>query len=212
MRLRSRYTAAAVRGALLLCVGLLAGSCGGDSTGPPNDPGTTPVATVELTPAALDLAVGGTAQLTATPRAAGGAALTDRTVTWASADPSIADVDDEGRVTAVAEGDVEISATSEGKAGTAAVTVLAAGSVSRTWKGKGSGLSELWSDPANWEPAGVPGVLDAVRVPAGTDILAVTTDEQVARLIISGGLVNISSHRLLVKAPPPPPLLKAGRP
>ena len=209
MRVRSRYVTA-VRAALHVGVGGLAGSCGGgDTTGPTNE---RPVATVELTPATMELAVGGTARLTATPRDAAGTALTGRTVTWSSADPSIAAVDDEGQVTATAEGEVEITATSGGKVGSAAVTVRSSGSVARAWKGKGSGLSEDWTDPANWEPRGVPGVLDVVLVPAGTDILSVREDVQVARLIISGGLVNINNHRVRVQAPPPPPLSRKAGP
>jgi hypothetical protein len=208
-----RWSAAAVRAVLLLGVGSAAGSCGGgDNTGPNEPPPGTPVATVELTPATLDLQVGGTSRLTATPRAASGAALSGRTITWASADLARATVDDEGMVTAVAEGEVEISATSEGKAGTATVTILATGSVARTWKGKGSGLSEDWSDPDNWEPLGKPGHGDVVRLPAGTDIVYLSEDVQVAKLIISGGLMNISNRRLLIKPLPPPPLVRREQP
>jgi uncharacterized protein YjdB len=61
----------------------------------------------------------------ATPRDASGAALTGRVVTWATADASIATIDvATGVVTAVAPGSVVLTATSEGVAGTATLTVL----------------------------------------------------------------------------------------
>src|SRR5206468_1084419 len=85
-----------------------------------------PVASVDVTPATASIHVGETVQLTGTPKDGSGNPLTGRTVTWASADANIASVDANGLVTAHATGGpVTITATSEGKNGTAAVTVLA---------------------------------------------------------------------------------------
>jgi trimeric autotransporter adhesin len=85
-----------------------------------------PVASVSVTPATASIHVGETVQLTGTPKDGSGNPLTGRTVTWASADANIASVDANGLVTAHATGGpVTITATSEGKNGTAAVTVLA---------------------------------------------------------------------------------------
>ena len=82
------------------------------------------VASVTVTPAAATVQVGGTVQLTATPKDAAGNPLTGRTVTWASSDTSIARVDAKGLVTGkAAGGPVTITATSEGKSGSSAVTV-----------------------------------------------------------------------------------------
>jgi len=82
------------------------------------------VASVEVTPATASLEVGTGLVLTATMRDARGNTLTGRTVLWQSSDPSIAIVEsDDGDVSAVADGTVTITATSEGTSGTATITV-----------------------------------------------------------------------------------------
>jgi trimeric autotransporter adhesin len=111
---------------LLLFGGIsVAASCGGgsDVTGPPDPPAPPAVESVELAPAAVNLAVAQTSQLTATVRAADGSALTGRSVTWATGDAGIASIGKSGLVTAVAAGEVQVTATSEGKTGRTAVTV-----------------------------------------------------------------------------------------
>ena len=87
---------------------------------------TLPVATVTVTPASASTTVGTTTQLTGVTADANGALVTDRTVTWATSDATKARVSATGLVTGVAVGAVTISATSEGKTGTAAVTVAPA--------------------------------------------------------------------------------------
>ena len=83
-----------------------------------------PVASVDVSPASASVQVGATVQLTATPKDATGAPLTGRTITWTSADTSIAKVDGNGRVTGKAQGGpVSVTATSEGKSGASAITV-----------------------------------------------------------------------------------------
>jgi len=83
-----------------------------------------PVATVTVAPAAASVAIGQTVALTATTKAANGALLTGRDVTWQTSDAAIATVSATGVVTGVAAGGpVTITATSEGQSGTAAVTV-----------------------------------------------------------------------------------------
>jgi uncharacterized protein YjdB len=82
-----------------------------------------PVATVSVTPSTVALYVGRTTQLTATMRDASGNTLTGRTVTWSSSAPSVASVSTSGMVTAVAAGSATITATSEGKSGTASISV-----------------------------------------------------------------------------------------
>src|SRR6266481_5024453 len=85
-----------------------------------------PVASVTVAPASASVAVGGTVQLTATPKDANGNPLTGRVITWQSSDNTIASVNGSGLVTGVAAGGpVTITATSEGKSGTSAVTVTA---------------------------------------------------------------------------------------
>lgn len=85
-----------------------------------------PVSTVTVTPADTTVRVGNNVQLTATLRAANNAVLTGRTVTWESSDPAIATVNASGRVTGVAANAqfVTITATSEGRSGSARVIVV----------------------------------------------------------------------------------------
>ena len=82
-----------------------------------------PVASVAVTPAPASVQVGQTVQLTATPKDASGSPLAGRVVTWASSASAIATVSASGLVTGVAAGSATLTATSEGKSGTAAVTV-----------------------------------------------------------------------------------------
>jgi glucose/arabinose dehydrogenase len=99
-------------------------ACGGDEGGDVQAPGPT-VATVTVTAPATTVEVGQTLQLTATAKDAGGAVLEGRAFEWASGDESVASVSETGLVTGVAAGDAEIRATSEGVAGSLAVTVTA---------------------------------------------------------------------------------------
>src|SRR5207302_1869065 len=87
--------------------------------------GTTPapVATVSVSPATANVLIGATVQLTATPKDANGTPLSGRVVTWASNNQAVATVSASGLVTAQAVGTATITATSEGKSGTAAITV-----------------------------------------------------------------------------------------
>lgn len=82
-----------------------------------------PVATLTMAPTAATVAVGGTQQLTATPRDASNIALTGRVITWSSSDPTRASVSSSGLVTGIATGVVTVTATSEGKTATATITV-----------------------------------------------------------------------------------------
>ena len=84
------------------------------------------VASVRVTPTSAAITVGGTIHLQAATLDANGAPLTGRAVTWASSNESIATVDDSGVVTGVATGADTITATSEGKTGTAGIVVTSA--------------------------------------------------------------------------------------
>src|SRR6266699_1864849 len=85
-------------------------------------PTPAPVASVAVSPATASPQVGQTAQLSATPKDSAGAALTGRTVTWTSGNTGMVTVSSSGLVKGVAAGTATITATSEGKAGSAAVT------------------------------------------------------------------------------------------
>src|SRR5206468_839509 len=80
-----------------------------------------PVVSVDVTPATATVQAGQTVQLTATPRDANGAALSGRAVSWSSSNTSVATVSSSGLVSGVTLGSATISATSEGKTGTASI-------------------------------------------------------------------------------------------
>ncbi|MEX2156222.1 MAG: Ig-like domain-containing protein [Gemmatimonadales bacterium] len=82
-----------------------------------------PVASVTVTPTSASVLVSGAVQLTATPRDSAGNSLTGRTITWASSAPAVATVSGSGLVSAVAVGSATVTATSEGKSGSSAITV-----------------------------------------------------------------------------------------
>jgi len=84
----------------------------------------TPVASVTVSPATDTVFVNESIQLTATVKDNANQVVTDRTVTWSSADPTIASVNGTGQVAGVADGVVSITATSESKSGSAQVTVI----------------------------------------------------------------------------------------
>jgi len=83
-----------------------------------------PVAAVTVSPASATIAVGGTRQLSAVTKDSAGGTLTGRVVTWSSSSTAVATVNSSGLVTGVAAGSATITATSEGKIGTAAITVI----------------------------------------------------------------------------------------
>ena len=118
-----------------LAFALFAPSCGGGGAAGPTGPsgggsGTPPVSpsavvtALAVTPTPLALTVGGSQQLTATPRDASGNAITGRTVTWTSSNAGIATVTG-GMVAAAAAGSATITATCDGVTGTATVSVAA---------------------------------------------------------------------------------------
>ncbi len=86
----------------------------------------TPVASVVVTPPNASTTVGGPPiQLQAATLSASGAQLQGRTVAWSSANAAVATVSQTGSVTGVAVGSAMIIATSEGRSGSANVTVAA---------------------------------------------------------------------------------------
>jgi len=81
------------------------------------------VASVVVSPASATVPVGQTLQLTGTPEDANGNPLSGRTISWSSGSSAVAAVNGNGLVTGVAAGAATITATSESKSGTAAITV-----------------------------------------------------------------------------------------
>ncbi len=85
--------------------------------------------TIEVTPASATLGIGATQQFTAVAKDANGDEIADVTFTWSSSDPAVASVNSSGLVTAVAVGSCTITASAEGKQGTAALTVRSGAAV-----------------------------------------------------------------------------------
>src|SRR5712691_189777 len=81
------------------------------------------VASVTVTPPTASIAVGESVQLQATTMDAAGNVLTARVVTWTISNLAVATVGSTDLVTGVAAGQATITATSEGRSGTAAITV-----------------------------------------------------------------------------------------
>ena len=113
---------------VLATVGLLAAllthACGDGVTEPPPPPPDAPrPTTVTLGPATAELtALGATVRLDANVRDQNGRAMAG-TVTWVSANPSVASVNESGLVTAVGNGTAAVTATAGSASGTATVTV-----------------------------------------------------------------------------------------
>lgn len=101
--------------ALLLC------ACGGAPSQPDKPPAPT-VDAVRVEPGTVDVFIGATQQLTATPVDGSGNAVTGQTIVWSSDATGIATVSETGLVTAVGAGVAHISATAAGKVGTSSVT------------------------------------------------------------------------------------------
>ena len=96
------------------------------TTGSSPPPSPAPVASVSVSPATATIQTGGTLQLSATTLDASGNVLTGRVITWSSANSGIASVNQStGLVTAVGVGTVQVTATSEGKSGSATLIVAA---------------------------------------------------------------------------------------
>src|SRR4051812_28793715 len=107
------------RTAITLCFAAIA--CGGGGGGPS---GPAPVASVTVSLAKSSLVAGETTTATATTKDGSGALLTGRVVTWSTSNNAIATASSDGVITAVSVGTTNVVATSEGRTGITAVTVL----------------------------------------------------------------------------------------
>ncbi|HEX6809389.1 MAG TPA: Ig-like domain-containing protein [Gemmatimonadaceae bacterium] len=173
------------------------------------------VASVSVAPNTATLRVGNTSQLTATVRDAGGNVLTGRTVTWASSATAAATVSTSGLVTALAPGSATVTATSEGKSGTSAIsvtlvpvsTVALAPKTDTLAVGAKAQLSATLKDSAG-------NVLTGRTITWGTSsssVATVTTSGSVTG--VAGGNATITAtsegkagtSTIVVDAPPPPP-------
>jgi uncharacterized protein YjdB len=102
----------------------IAASSGGQSRTIAVTVSAPPIALVRITPPAGNVVVGGTLTLQGEALDGTGTVLPNRPLEWATSAPAIASVNGAGVVTGVAVGQATISATGEGKTGTAIVTVF----------------------------------------------------------------------------------------
>ncbi|MFL5637769.1 MAG: Ig-like domain-containing protein [Gemmatimonadaceae bacterium] len=84
-----------------------------------------PVASVRVSLGASSLSPGQATQATAATYDSSGNILTGRSISWSSSDAGVATISGSGIVTAVAPGTSQITATSEGKSGSTAISVTA---------------------------------------------------------------------------------------
>ena len=110
----------------------------------------TPVVAVSVAPATATINTGTTVQLSATTKDSLGGTLTGRAVTWTTSNAVVATVSSAGLVTGLTAGSVTMTATSEGKAATAAITVVLVGGGARsgfyvTPNGSSSGTGSITS-------------------------------------------------------------------
>lgn len=161
------------RGMPLVHAVLLGSACGVTDTDEP-----TPVSTIVVTPKAIEIASGGTGALEAEVTDAAGNVLRGRRVVWASANPLVATVSDNGVVTGVSAGGVAVAATVEGKTDIANVTVVAL-------------------PPRVVSVRIVPDVIDLV-VAAGTNLVATPYDSRGAP--ISGRTIVWTTNNATVAA------------
>jgi uncharacterized protein YjdB len=85
-----------------------------------------PVATVVVSPSSANVEIGRTLQLSAVAQDANGNTLSGHDVAWSTSAAGVATVSGGGLVSGVAEGSAQITATVDGRSGSAAITVTAA--------------------------------------------------------------------------------------
>src|SRR5216117_116088 len=167
---------------------------------------TAPVATVTVSPASANVVVGTLQQFTATLRDAAGNVLTGRTVTWTSSALGVATVNATGLVSGLVVGTSTITATSEGRSGTASVAVTATppgGVVFQSdWSTVGTAYADV-TDGGRWmnywefnngDPIQLISVVSgaSVNAPGGRNALKV-----VQRGSVPGYAANIQQDRVV---------------
>ena len=152
---------------------LLGSACGVTDTDEP-----TAVGAIVVSPKTLEISAGGTGALDAQVTDDAGNVLRGRRVMWVSANPSVATVSENGVVTGVNAGRVDIAATVEGKSDVATVVVAAL--------------------PARVTTVRiVPDVVDLV-VAAGTNLIATPYDSRGAS--VSGRTIVWTTNNAVVAA------------
>jgi len=152
-----------------------------------------PVASVVVSPATLSLGVGATQQLTASLRDSIGNVLTGRSIVWTSSNVVVGTVTGSGLVTALLAGGATITATSEGKSGSAALTVTAP-----------TGGTVLLQDDFEDAGFGTRGWYDYASIPTLTDTAHITGSTHALEVRFTAGATNPSwglARRLFPASP-----------
>ncbi len=173
----------------LLVVGAT-GGCGGGDSGGPAAPAT--VAAVIVSPGSATLLPDDTLRLTASPVDSHGSAVSGKNPTWSSNATAVATVSSSGTVTALAPGVASISATVDGKSGSATITVndpgprivLDAASASETIGSAGGTVSVTSADGVHYTLTVPPGALLTSQQITMTPVVSVR------KLGLTGGLVG----------------------
>jgi len=155
-----------------------------------------PVASLEIVPDSAVVAEGGSVALAVVAMSADGSVLEGVEALWSSEDPTVATVDEEGVVTGVALGTVEITAESEGVSASATVRVVL------------YVLSTEFATAANTEliagefprPA-TPHAYTSSNVLSGTDDVEVTSTGEITTAL--GGSVEMEVDGDFRYRPPP---------
>jgi hypothetical protein len=147
------------------------------------------VASVEISPLTLSLAVNATQQFTATPKDSGGNPITGRAVQWFVGDPAKASITQGGLFTALASGTVDVLAVVDGVVGTAVVTVGLAPGVQKVTVSPTSGTV-----PAYGALSFAVAPLDASgNIVQGRTVVAVSSDPTVATVSVAGYVVTVTN-------------------
>jgi hypothetical protein len=119
------YTAGSATGSYRVIATAETGSLADTALVTIESPPAPTVSSVSVTPSSATLAVGGSVQLSATAKDAGGATLSGIALTWTSSNPGVATVSSAGVVKGLAGGSATVTATAQGVSGRSAVSVTA---------------------------------------------------------------------------------------
>jgi uncharacterized protein YjdB len=183
------------------------------------------VASVSVALGTSSLNAGQTTQATATTRDASNNVLTGRVIVWTSNNPAVATVSGSGVVTAVAAGSAQITATSEGVAGSAGLSVgapppppVAVASVSVTLTVSSLNAGQTTQATATTRDASNNVLTGRVIVWTSSNPAVATVSGSGVVTAVAAGSAQITatsegvagSAGLSVTAPPPPPVAVAS--
>ncbi len=156
--------------------------------------------TVSLTPATVTAAQ--TAQATAVLKDAQGNVLTGRSIAWSSSNASVATTSSAGVVSALAAGTSNIIATSEGKTGSATLTVNAPAAGVDTlfvdhFESGALGDAGRWQDIVSNGASIVSAAGEGITAPSGAKILKLTADGAAISHFVSTAATSPYEHLYL---------------